>query len=392
MRGRAARPVWPEVVAALADERPDLVQVGEYASTYGFVMRGATSAERAFGLRGAGARVHRLLGRDAGSRHRDGQHHGGDDRPAAIVKQGRPGRNAPAGPDRTERTGRWHAGAAGERDPRGADGAVPAGAPRLSGRPQPRLRVFGDELHHARIAPLQRGREFPHCPDRSRLLAATWFSLRFAVITALLQCLLGLALAVYLAPLIRDHGWMVAVLILPMIVAPAMMGLMYRLVLHEFAGPVPHYLYAVRVEPRLPQPAKRLLDRRRGRDAAMDALRLPALPDRLPVHPERPARGGRRGRRGPVGTLPAGRTAAHGADHRGRALHPLHRRVPGLRQHLHAGRCRAGRRDDLDVDLHLRGLLRQGDIGRAMAAAILLFGASFASARNRARTGWGGGR
>lgn len=73
---------------------------------------------------------------------------------------------------------------------------------------------------------------------------AVWFSLRFAVITALLQCLFGLALAVYLAPLIRDHGWMVAVLILPMIVAPAMMGLMYRLVLHEFAGPVPHYFYA----------------------------------------------------------------------------------------------------------------------------------------------------
>lgn len=33
-----------ETVAALAAERPDLVQVGEYASTYGFVMRGATSA------------------------------------------------------------------------------------------------------------------------------------------------------------------------------------------------------------------------------------------------------------------------------------------------------------------------------------------------------------
>ena len=32
-----------ETVAALASERPDLVQVGEYASTYGFVMRGATS-------------------------------------------------------------------------------------------------------------------------------------------------------------------------------------------------------------------------------------------------------------------------------------------------------------------------------------------------------------
>ncbi|MFO1203095.1 MAG: sugar ABC transporter permease [Tabrizicola sp.] len=72
---------------------------------------------------------------------------------------------------------------------------------------------------------------------------AAWFSLRFGVITAVLQCLLGLALAVYLAPLVRLHGWTVAILIIPMIVAPAMMGLMYRLVLHEFAGPLPHYLY-----------------------------------------------------------------------------------------------------------------------------------------------------
>jgi multiple sugar transport system permease protein len=72
---------------------------------------------------------------------------------------------------------------------------------------------------------------------------AAWFSLRFGVITAVLQCGLGLALAVYLAPLVRRHGWTVAILIIPMIVAPAMMGLMYRLVLHEFAGPLPHYLY-----------------------------------------------------------------------------------------------------------------------------------------------------
>ncbi len=74
---------------------------------------------------------------------------------------------------------------------------------------------------------------------------AAWFSLKFAVTTALAECLLGLFLAVYLAPLIRQQGWMVAVLIAPMIVAPAMMGLMYRLVLHEFAGPLPYYLYAI---------------------------------------------------------------------------------------------------------------------------------------------------
>lgn len=72
---------------------------------------------------------------------------------------------------------------------------------------------------------------------------AAWFSLRFGLATALAECLLGLFLAVYLAPLIRRNGWMVAVLIAPMIIAPAMMGLMYRLVLHEFAGPLPYYLW-----------------------------------------------------------------------------------------------------------------------------------------------------
>ncbi|OED34764.1 ABC transporter permease [Chromatiales bacterium (ex Bugula neritina AB1)] len=73
--------------------------------------------------------------------------------------------------------------------------------------------------------------------------AAGWFSLKFGVTTALAECALGLMLAVYLAPLIRKNNWMIAVLIMPMIIAPAMMGLMYRLVLHEFVGSLPHYLY-----------------------------------------------------------------------------------------------------------------------------------------------------
>ncbi|NKB27785.1 MAG: ABC transporter permease subunit [Rhodobacteraceae bacterium] len=73
---------------------------------------------------------------------------------------------------------------------------------------------------------------------------AAWFSLRFGTITAVLECALGLALAVYLAPLIQKHSWIVAILIIPMIVAPAMMGLMYRLILNEFAGPIPYYLYS----------------------------------------------------------------------------------------------------------------------------------------------------
>ena len=72
---------------------------------------------------------------------------------------------------------------------------------------------------------------------------AVWFSLRFGVITAAAECFLGLWLAIFLAPLLERHGWLLAILMLPMMVAPALVGLMYRLILHEFVGPVPHYLW-----------------------------------------------------------------------------------------------------------------------------------------------------
>jgi len=71
---------------------------------------------------------------------------------------------------------------------------------------------------------------------------AVWFSLRFGVLTALAECLIGLGLAIFLSPLLVKRSWLMAPLMLPLMVAPAMVGLMYRLVLHEFVGPVPYYL------------------------------------------------------------------------------------------------------------------------------------------------------
>ncbi len=73
---------------------------------------------------------------------------------------------------------------------------------------------------------------------------ACLFSLRFALVTATAECLLGLFLAIFLAPLFKKRSWLLAILMMPMMVAPALVGLMYRLVLHEFVGPVPHYLWA----------------------------------------------------------------------------------------------------------------------------------------------------
>ncbi|MBD9650465.1 sugar ABC transporter permease [Ensifer sp. ENS09] len=72
---------------------------------------------------------------------------------------------------------------------------------------------------------------------------ASWFSLRFGLLTAILECLFGLFLAIFLSPLIEKRSWLMAILMLPLMVAPALVGLMYRLVLHEFVGPVPYYLW-----------------------------------------------------------------------------------------------------------------------------------------------------
>jgi len=43
-RGGGSPALTPEVVAKIASERPDLVKLGKFASKYGYVMNGATSA------------------------------------------------------------------------------------------------------------------------------------------------------------------------------------------------------------------------------------------------------------------------------------------------------------------------------------------------------------
>jgi multiple sugar transport system permease protein len=72
--------------------------------------------------------------------------------------------------------------------------------------------------------------------------SAAWFSLRFGLVVSLIQVSAGLFLAIFLAPLLAKRPWLMAFLLLPMMVAPALVGLMYRLILHEFVGVVPYYL------------------------------------------------------------------------------------------------------------------------------------------------------
>ena len=77
---------------------------------------------------------------------------------------------------------------------------------------------------------------------------ALLFSARFALITAAVEVVLGLVLALALEPLLARHGWLTAVLLAPMMLSPALIGTMWRLILNEFVGVVPQYLLAFGID------------------------------------------------------------------------------------------------------------------------------------------------
>lgn len=71
---------------------------------------------------------------------------------------------------------------------------------------------------------------------------AAGFSLRFALIATVAEVAIGFILVLALNPLIEKRGWLLAFLVLPMMISPALIGIMYRLMLNDFVGVVPQYL------------------------------------------------------------------------------------------------------------------------------------------------------
>ena len=78
-----------------------------------------------------------------------------------------------------------------------------------------------------------------------------WFSLRFAVIATTAQIIIALTLAIALRPLLERYRFLLAILILPLMISPALMGIMYKLMLNEFVGVVPQYLALFGLYPNL---------------------------------------------------------------------------------------------------------------------------------------------
>jgi len=73
------------------------------------------------------------------------------------------------------------------------------------------------------------------------------FSALFTAVTTTVEFVLGLALALLFGTVRRGRGLAISFLLLPMMVAPALFGIMYRLLLNDFVGILTYYLSLVHI-------------------------------------------------------------------------------------------------------------------------------------------------
>ena len=92
---------------------------------------------------------------------------------------------------------------------------------------------------------------FADAANSAAFWQSLWFSLRFAVIATTAQIIIALTLAIALRPLLERYRFLLAILILPLMISPALMGIMYKLMLNEFVGVVPQYLALFGLYPNL---------------------------------------------------------------------------------------------------------------------------------------------
>jgi multiple sugar transport system permease protein len=80
------------------------------------------------------------------------------------------------------------------------------------------------------------------------------FSLWFAVIATVSEVVFGLLLALALAPLLEKYKILLTFIMLPLMIAPVLMGIMYRLLLNGFVGIIPQYLKLIGIDVNLLDP------------------------------------------------------------------------------------------------------------------------------------------
>lgn len=84
--------------------------------------------------------------------------------------------------------------------------------------------------------------------------AALWFSIQFAVVATAIEGLLGFGIALWFnRKNLPGKRILISLMLLPIMVSPALLGIMFRLMLNSFVGPVAFYLE------RLSLPGRKLL-------------------------------------------------------------------------------------------------------------------------------------
>ena len=72
---------------------------------------------------------------------------------------------------------------------------------------------------------------------------AIWFSIRFALIGTLLELVFGLSFALWFNRKdLPGKKLLMGLMLLPIMVSPALMGIMFRLMLNSFVGPIAYYM------------------------------------------------------------------------------------------------------------------------------------------------------
>jgi multiple sugar transport system permease protein len=109
---------------------------------------------------------------------------------------------------------------------------------------------------------LRRTAEFTGTENFSRTLAddrfweAVWFTARFTVVTTAVVLVTGTALALLVQKRFPGKQVFLTILLLPIMVAPALMGIMFRLALNSSTGVVPAFLRLFGFDPQLFDPAR----------------------------------------------------------------------------------------------------------------------------------------
>jgi multiple sugar transport system permease protein len=75
---------------------------------------------------------------------------------------------------------------------------------------------------------------------------AIGFSIGFALVTTLVESLLGMGIALWFnRKQLPGKGILLSVMLIPIMVSPALLGIMFRLMLNEFVGPITYYLKSI---------------------------------------------------------------------------------------------------------------------------------------------------